>query len=111
MLLMTSVFDNLDRLVGRELAVGGTNVLKSTWSFDAAGDLATQTKSAWVSGAWSTVGTSALSFDGLGRQTGIMHKAGGGTTVGDYAYAYDAGDRITSQTIDGTATNYSYDNT
>lgn len=110
--ITASKFDNLNRLVERSVEINGTNSIKAEWGFDSKGDQTTSTKSAWVSGAWSTVGQSTFTFDDLGRETGIIHQNSDKTvTFGDYQYLFDAADRVTQMTIDGVTTKYDYDNT
>ena len=41
--------------------------------------------------------------------TSIQHQDGSGNVLASYSYTYDAGSRLTSQTINGVTTNYTYD--
>ncbi len=105
----TSTYDNLNRLSSRILAVSGTNAVKAVWTYTAASDADTQSRSAWVSGAWSAAGSTVTTTDPLARTTALVHKNAAGATVGGSSYAYDSGDRITSQTINGTTQTFGYD--
>jgi RHS repeat-associated protein len=62
-----------------------------------------------VGGAWSTVATTTKGYDALGRLTSQATTNSGGTTLSSYGFTYDAGDRLTSQTINGVARTFGYD--
>jgi YD repeat-containing protein len=57
------------------------------------------------------VATSAYSYDGIGRLTGLTHTPTGGSNIG-YSWTYDAASRITGMTTpDGTTNSIGYDAT
>src|SRR5581483_3318499 len=103
--VQTSTYDALDRLTAREQA----GVAKATWGYDAKGDLATLTRSGWAGGAWQPAGTTTQTFDDLGRVTDVRHANAAGATLAEYAYGYDAADRLTSETVNGVTRTYGYD--
>ena len=45
----------------------------------------------------------------LGRVTDVRHANAAGATLAEYAYGYDAADRLTSETVNGVARTYGYD--
>jgi RHS repeat-associated protein len=57
------------------------------------------------------VGSSSFVYDSLNRVEKIEHRDAAGTLVGNYTYLYDAASRVTSQVINGTTTDYGYDDT
>jgi YD repeat-containing protein len=50
-------------------------------------------------------------YDDRGNVTEIEHLDGSGTVLEDFQYAYDAANQLTSETDNGTTTNYTYDAT
>jgi len=105
----TSAFDGLNRLTSRTLT--GTNLtpIRATWSYDAAGDATASTRQSKAGATWVTAATTATAFDALGRLTSQTTTNPNGGTISSYGYAYDAGDRLTGETINGTGRTYSYD--
>ena len=49
-------------------------------------------------------------LNSAGRLTNLLH-TGGGNTIANTTYVYDAHNRLTSETRNGTQTSYSYDDT
>ncbi len=101
----TSTYDHLDRLKTRTQSATGMTTVQAAWAYTAAGDVDTVTRSA----GGVPAGTTANSYDALGRLVGIAHKNAAGTSVGAYAYGFDAGDRLTSETFNGTTRTFGYD--
>ncbi len=58
-----------------------------------------------------TVGKTSYVYDTTGRVQNIHHYDGSLNNLGNWTYAYDAADRITTITEDSTAKTYSYDST
>jgi hypothetical protein len=106
---VTSTFDHLDRLTSRTQGVGGTNPVKAAWTYDSKGDRTALNRSSWTGSAWASAGSTDYSFDALGRETNVTHKNASGVTVGGAAYTFDAGDRVTVQTINGATQTFGYD--
>ncbi len=103
--VQTSTYDALDRLTAREQA----GVARATWGYDAKGDPTTLTRSGWAGGAWQAAGTTTNTYDDLGRVTDVRHANAADVTLGQYHYAYDAADRLTSETVNGVTRTYGYD--
>jgi YD repeat-containing protein len=58
------------------------------------------------------VGTSSFGHDDAGRLTSIQHKNGSGVNLAYYVDGYDNANRLTSESLNGTATGtYTYDRT
>jgi RHS repeat-associated protein len=58
------------------------------------------------------IGTTGFTYDSIGQVTNLQHKDGSGTNISNFAYAYDAGRRITSETLNsGSPTTFAYDTT
>ena len=104
-----SAYDGLGRLTGRHLSGTGVTPAKVAWGYDAAGDATTLTRSAKAGAAWAVAAATAMAFDALGRTVSIATTAGGGAAVSASAYAYDAGDRLASETVNGVTRSYGYD--
>jgi RHS repeat-associated protein len=94
-------------------SIGGTGLskLQQLRSYDAAGELTLETRQAWVSSAWSTVGTTSYAYDTDGRETAITNFTSGSSVMSSYVYAYDADSRLTSETDNGSQRTYTYDAT
>src|SRR5439155_1687744 len=88
-------FDKADRLTG------------ATWR-DARGGAGTQTRYSALAGT-TKVGESDSTYDNPGRLTNLQIKDGAGGLLSNYTYTYDLASRATSETIDGTTTNFGYD--
>jgi RHS repeat-associated protein len=89
----------------------GLSQVKQLRSYDAAGELTLETRQAWVSSAWSTVGTTSYAYDTDGRETAITNFTSGNSVMSSYVYAYDADSRLTSETDNGSQRTYTYDAT
>src|SRR5262249_48382787 len=104
-----SVYDG-NRLVRRTFSGTGQPELRIDLTYDAAGNLVSQTRYADLAGT-AKVGTGLYTDDGAGRVTGITDQDGSGVTLAQLAYTYDPAGRLTSQTVNGTTTTYTYDAT
>ena len=109
----SSTYDGLDRLTSRTQTAPGVQGVRAAWGYDAAGDVATLTRSVQAAGggAWAAAGSTATARDALSRVTDITTKSASGVALSGYSYAYDAGDRLTSETVNGVARTYAYDKT
>jgi hypothetical protein len=58
-----------------------------------------------------TVISTSFGYDAAGRLTNLQHKDGAGANLGNYTSTYDAGDRLTNETFNGTAQTDTYDTT
>jgi RHS repeat-associated protein len=60
----------------------------------------------------TNVGTASFTYDDAGRLTTLQHKNGSGANLASYGYNYDSGNRLTTESLNGTAAGtYSYDRT
>ena len=106
----TSTFDALGRLTERQFGGTGQTALHVDLTWTADDQLATLSRYDDQSGS-VLAGTSTYGYDNAQRLTSLLDADGSGNTLASYLYAYDAGSRLTSQTINGVATNYNYDKT
>ncbi len=104
----SSTFDGLNRLKSRTQTATGMGTVRADWGYTAAGDVGTVSRYSDASGT-TLAGSTTNSYDALGRLVGIDHKNAAGTSVGTYAYTFDAGDRLTGETFNGTGKTYAYD--
>ncbi len=115
-----STYDSAGQLTGEQFSQGDQAILGIGQTYNAAGQVATQTRTA---AEGSTVATSAYSYDDLGQLTDILHQLGDGTTLADFQYGYAAKEtsggtgsgsvlpasQLTSETENGVTQNYAYD--
>ena len=105
-----SRYDALDRPLSREQQVGGEPVTLVTWDYDRrTGDRSQVDRYAWVNGAWQAAGTTTYGYDDLGRLASLRQTTAAAPVLYDYAYVYDAADRLTSETLNGVTRTYGYD--
>jgi RHS repeat-associated protein len=109
--VLTSTYDNLDRLATRELGGTGVTPMKAAWGYDSDGDMATVTRSGKSGGSWVTAGVTTYTHDDLGRVTNIRLADASNATLSQYGYTFDDADRITAMTVNGTSRTFGYDNT
>ena len=104
----TQVFDALNRMTTM-LFSGNSATLREDFGYTARDQVATQTRFSNLAGT-STIGSSAFSYDSVGRLTNLVHQNGTGTTLANMTNTYDLASRITSETLNGAApTSYAYD--
>ena len=106
----TSTFDALGRLTERQFGGTAQTALHMVLTWTADDQLATLTRYDDQSGS-VLAGTSTYGYDNAQRLTSLLDTDGNNNTLASYLYAYDPGSRLTSQTINGVATNYNYDKT
>ena len=105
-----SRYDALDRPMSREQQVGGEPVALVTWDYDRrTGDRSQVDRYAWAGGAWQAAGTTTYGYDDLGRLESLRQTTAATPVLYDYSYAYDAADRLTSETLNGVTRTYGYD--
>lgn len=73
----------------------------TTWARDGAGRLSRQT---FHNGSYTDYG-----YDSFGRNNSIIHKKSNGTVISQEGYQYDPVGNMTTKTVDGVSTIYSYD--
>jgi RHS repeat-associated protein len=106
----TSVYDAARNLTSRTFT-DGTATLRIDQGYDALNRVTTQTRFSDLAGSTKVV-SSAFTYDRDGNVTDLVHTNNvNSTTILNLTYTYDAADQLASQTVNGTATPYSYDPT
>jgi RHS repeat-associated protein len=106
--LLTSVYNPDGLLATRAFSGPGQSPLREDFGYDADGRLTTETRYSDLAGM-IVVGVTTQTYDDAGLLTGIVHRGTGGAVLASYNYAYDANNRLTSETDNGTTTTYGYD--
>jgi RHS repeat-associated protein len=104
----TSTYDALDRLTERQFGGSGQTPLHANLTWTARDQLSTVTRYDDQAGG-TLAATSTYQYDAAMRLTNLQHTDSAGANVGSYVYAYDPGNRLTSETDNGTTTSYQYD--
>ena len=86
----------------------GSTVLRLDFTYTAAGQIATIKRYSDQAGT-DLVATTVYTYDLQGNVTGIQSKDAAGATIDEFDYVYDLAGDLTSETDNGTTTNYSYD--
>src|SRR5439155_6992466 len=97
----TSLYDPLNRLTDRHFGGTGQTPLHVALGWTAQDQLGTVNRYDDHSGS-TLVGTSSYSYDSAMRATALVHKDGSGNALASYLYGYDAGNRLTSETVNGS---------
>jgi RHS repeat-associated protein len=105
---VSSTYDAVHNLKARSLSGGGLVSLHVEYGYDNA-DRLTQANRYDQATAGTKIGYTDYAYDSGNRLTSEIHRNTGGTALVTYVNAYDAADRITTETRNGTATNYTYD--
>src|SRR5262249_25106324 len=106
--LLTSVYNADGLLQTRESTVNGASPLRVDFAYDGDGRVTGMARYADLAGTQAVV-TTTQQYDDASLLTSIIHAGVGGAGVAAYSYSYDAGNRLTSETDDGTTTTYGYD--
>ncbi len=97
--------------VTRRTFTDGTDELRIDLGYNARDERTSETRYADVGGT-TLVGTTVRGYDDAGNLTGLHYKDAGAATISNYVNAFDAADRITSETRNGGApVTFSYDTT
>jgi RHS repeat-associated protein len=103
------VYDALNRATQVTQSGSGVSTKRVDMAYDAASQMTEMSRSTDLAGL-NVIVNSLYTYDGKGRVTGLNYKRGS-NNIADYAFTFDAIDRITQTTsIDGTS-NYTYDKT
>jgi RHS repeat-associated protein len=105
----TSLYDTAGRLTTREFGGAGQTPLRFDTTYTNRDQVAVVTRYSDLAGT-TKVGESDYTYDGVGRVTNLQHKNGTGGLLANYTYTYDSASRLTSDTTDGVAVSYGYDN-
>jgi RHS repeat-associated protein len=106
----TYAYDKADRLTTLTRSFGGVAGPQVLLGYDPGDRLTSIRRTA--AGAGTEVATT-LAYDAADRLTTLTHgkiAAGVATALAGYAYAYDSADRLATETINGAAVTYTYDN-
>jgi RHS repeat-associated protein len=106
----TSVYDAADRLTSRQFGGTGQTPLRIDLGYTVRDQIASETRYSDLAGT-QLVGSSSYSYDGAERLTHLQHLNGSSSNLANYTYTYDLASRVTSETLNGTTTSYSYDST
>jgi RHS repeat-associated protein len=104
--LLTATYDNDNLLRARQF--GGSTPLRVNLDWTTRNQLATLTYYRDLAGM-QPVALTSYQYDPAELLSSIQHQKSDGTPLVSYAYQYDAADRLTRQTINGTPTAYQYD--
>jgi RHS repeat-associated protein len=108
--VMTSVYDNASQLTSRKFSDGTTQV-RLDQTFNADGQVATQTRYNNISGgSGNKIGSSTFSYDNDGRISNLQHLNASGSNISNYTYTYDNAGNVLTETLNGSTTTYGYDN-
>jgi RHS repeat-associated protein len=108
----TETYDALNRLVTYQYSAGTVTMsLAQTWT--KRDQLNTESRYSDLSGT-HLVGTTSYGYDNAGRETSLQFKDGSGNNISYFTYSYDAGDRLTADTLAvatlaASTTSYQYD--
>jgi RHS repeat-associated protein len=108
--VLTSVYDAANRLTSRQFGGSGQTPLRMDLGYTVRDQIASETRYSDLAGT-QLVGSSAYSYDGAERLTHLQHLNGSSSNLANYTYTYDLASRVTSETLNGTTTSYSYDAT
>jgi RHS repeat-associated protein len=104
----TSVYDGDNQLTSRQLGGSGITALRFDLAYTARNQVGTLTRYSDLAGT-TKVGESDYTYDNAARLTNLQIKDGSGGIIGNYTYTYDVASRVSSESIDGTTTSFSYD--
>ncbi len=106
--VLTSVYDYANRLTKRQFS-GNSTSLEFDLGYTARDQLASVTR--YKDLGTTTIGSSAYTYDSMGRLTNLQHKDGNNNGLANYTYSYDLASRLTQKQDNGTTTSYAYDAT
>ena len=92
----TYVYDADNELISEQFGGAGQTPLRIDMTYDADGELLTETRYSDLAGTQVVV-ESSYTYDGDGEITSLVDINGGGTTVANFTYTYDLADRVTTE--------------
>ena len=92
----TYVYDADNELTSEQFGGTGQVPLRIDMTYDAVGDIATETRYSDLAGTQIVV-KSFYSYNGDGEITNLLDVNGGGTTVANFTYTYDLADRVLTE--------------
>jgi RHS repeat-associated protein len=98
----TSIYDAVHNLSSRQFEGAGLRLLRVDLTYTPRQELATVTRYRDL-GVSQLVGSSVTIYDANSRLVNLQHQDGSGTILSNFAYSYDAADRLTSETYSGNA--------
>ena len=108
--VVSSTYDALDRLTARSQTGTGVTALRAEFAYDAASQVTEERRYNAATGG-TEVGATSYAYDAAGNMTQEALRTGRGLDLVTYVNAFDAANRITSETRNGSATSYAYDAT
>jgi len=105
---VTSVLSAAERLTSRQFSGPNGQQARLDLNYTPDGQVSTLTRYSNLSGN-TRVGLTQNSYDAVGNVTQIQHQNGSGSSLLTYVYSYDTANRLSSETDNGTTTNYGYD--
>jgi RHS repeat-associated protein len=107
---LASVYDGDGRLQSRQLSGTVQAQVRVDFTYMPRGQVYTESRYTDVAGQ-SKIGQTVFTYDAGGNVQRIQHQNAAGTSnLLDFLSTYDATDRLASETDNGTALNYGYDN-
>ena len=103
-----SEYDNRHRLTSRNWSGPGIQPVQVNFTYDGVGNRSSATRQ-FDSGGLQLAGTSAFSYDSLGRMTDLNHADASVTNIADYVYSYDGVNRLVSAAHHGKVVSHTYD--
>jgi RHS repeat-associated protein len=107
---MTSVYDAANRLTSRQFGGSGQTPLRIDLGYNNRNQMTTETRFTDLAGT-NKIGSTTLTYDGVGRLTNLQHFNGSMTILANYTYTYDLASKLTTEVLNGTTTTYQYDTT
>jgi RHS repeat-associated protein len=104
----TSIYDAVNLLTSRQFGGSGQTPLRVDLTYTPRNQIATITRFSNLAGT-VTVAYSAYTYDNDQRLTNIDDTNSSGGVLANFTYTYDLASRMTSQTVNGSTTSYSYD--
>ena len=106
--ITSSAYDAANLLTSRTMGGTGQTPVRVDIGYTPRDQISSITRSSNTQGT-QHVGSTAYTYDPDMRLTNITHEDANSNVLENFTYTYDLADRLTSQTINGTTTSYSYD--
>jgi RHS repeat-associated protein len=107
--VLTSIYDQANRLTSRQFGGTSQTPLRMDLTYTPRNQIATETRYSNLAGT-TVVSSTTYTYDPATRLTSLQHRNSGGSLLANYTYTYDQSSRLTAEQLNGTSTNYGYDN-
>ena len=104
----TYLYDADNELVSEQFGGTGQTPLRIDLTYDADGEILTETRYSDLAGTQVVV-TTSYTYNGDGEVTSIVDEDGSGNPVADFTYTYDPDSLVTTEDGLGVTTTYTYD--